>query len=114
MKARYIPPKLSEKECRAIYEKAAYDTAKSIIGGVLYILHLRKWHRDKIQKFYCDILSLLEMPPIFGKSLNDYEIREFLSKRYGIDFSKIKIQFNVVPEEKMKKIEQIRKEEGYE
>lgn len=111
MKAR-IPPIMTKKQSQIMYEKAAYDTAKSVIGAVLYVLHLRKWHGDRIQKFYADILSILEMPPILGKSLNDYDVRAFLAEKYDIDFSKIKIQFNVVPEEKMKKIAQIRREEG--
>ena len=112
MKARYIPPKLSEKEWRKIYHEASYDAVKSMIGAVLYILHLRGWHKDRIQKFYSDILSILDMPEILGKPLNDYDVRAFISEKYDIDFSKIKIHFEVISDEKVKKIAQIKREEG--
>lgn len=112
MKARTSIPKLSKRESHVLYEGAANDAARSIIGAVLYVMHLRKWHKDKIQKLYDDILSVLDMPPVFGEAIRDYQIRDFLRERYDIDFSRIKLQCELVSEEQSKKNALIRKEEN--
>lgn len=91
MRARYKPPKLTQKETEKIYGVVADDIARAIVGVVLYELHLRKWHKDRIVKFFNDIVSIINMPPAFGKYANDKEIREFIKAKYDIDFDKIKL-----------------------
>ena len=98
MKARYNIPRLRQKECNEIYGQAANDAAKSIISAVLYICHLRRWHKDRIIKLYEDILSIFDMPQILGRTMTDYEMIQFISGKYGIDFDRINIQFEIIPE----------------
>lgn len=102
MKSRYKPPKLSQKETEKIYGIVADDIARAVLGVVLYVLHLRKWHKDKIIKFFNDVVSIINMPPAFGKYANDKEIRAFIETKYGIDFSKVHLNIESESGQKQK------------
>ena len=98
MRSRYNIPKLSRKECSIVYGEAAKDAAKSVIGAVLMVCHLRKWHKERIIKLFDDILAVMDMPEICGKTMTDYDVQQFITKKYGIDFDRVHINFEVVPE----------------
>lgn len=104
MKARYTPPKLTKQESHAVYTEAANDAARSIMAAVMYMLHMRGWHKDRMQKFYNDTLSVINMPEIFGHKLDDLEVREMVEKKYGIDFSRLRLNVVVDSETKKSKI----------
>lgn len=95
MRSRYAPPKLSKKETQKIYETAADDVARSVIGSVLLVLHFRKWHKDRIEKFFRDVVSVIDMPPAFGRYATDKDVRNFIQKQYGIDFEKVHLKIEV-------------------
>lgn len=95
MCSRYTPPKLSQKETQKIYEIVADDVARSVIGSVLLVLHLRKWHKNRIEKFFRDVVSVIDMPPAFGKYATDKDVRKFIQKRYDIDFEKVHLKIEV-------------------
>lgn len=102
MKARYKTPRLTQKETDIIYKEIMDRGAASIIAAVLLVLDQRKWHKEKIIKFYEDILYILDFPQLLGKELHDYDVKKYLTKKYGIDFSKVNVKVRDVCDENRK------------
>ena len=92
MKSHYGPPRLSQKEAEAVYRFVADDVTCNAIAAVLTVLHMRKWHKDQISKLYDDVIGILDQPPILGKNLMSEDVKEFLTKKYGIDWSRVHIR----------------------
>lgn len=82
--------RLSKKEGDAISRQAANSAFPAIMAAVLFVLYKRGWHKDRLLKLYDDVCAFLAMPPVFGKHLDDRQIEDFLEKRIGINWDKIR------------------------
>lgn len=90
MKARWEIRRLSAAECDNLSRQAADTAFPAVVAAVLYVLYRRGWHKDKLLKLYDDVCAFLTFPVIFGKELSNEDVQEYLEKRIGIDWNKIR------------------------
>lgn len=95
MKARYKVPTLSQRETEAVYRYVGDDVARNAIAAVLTVLHLRKWSKAQINKLYDDVIAVLDRPPVLGKYLMSGDVKAFHTEKYGIDWERVHIKFEV-------------------
>lgn len=85
----YKNKRLSKAEAKAFTRQAVDDILPQTAAGVLYILDRRGWHRDRIMKLYSDLVALYRTPPIFGRSLDGDDVRDYITAKYGIDWTEL-------------------------
>lgn len=91
MKARVNVKRLSGAENRNLSRQMVDAAFPAVMAAVLYVLHLRRWHKDRIVKLYDDVCALLAVPiGLRGRYLDDRQTEEYLSRQYGIDWDKIR------------------------
>jgi hypothetical protein len=92
MRAHYgnAVKRLSKKEGAAVSRQAADSAFPAVMAAVLFVLYKRGWHKDRLLKLYDDVCAFLAMPAVFGKHLDDRQIEDYLEKKIGIDWSKIR------------------------
>lgn len=91
MKARVNVRRLSNAERRDLSRQMVDAAFPAVMAAVLYVLHLRRWHKDRIVKLYDDVCALLAVPiGLRGKCLDDRQVEEYLARVYGIDWDKIR------------------------
>lgn len=98
MKAHIAPRRLSDKEARNTTQRALECVAPAVVAAVLYTLYKRGWHKDAISKLYDDIVALFAMPAVFGKYLDDEQVKDLLTERCGIDWQRLVNVVKVVRE----------------
>lgn len=92
MKARYGKSikRLTAKECDAVSREAANSAFPAIMAAVIFVLYKRGWHKDRLLKLYDDVCAFLAMPSILGKHFDDKQVEDYLEKKIGINWNKIK------------------------
>lgn len=73
---------MSERE-RGIVSGVCSNTA-----ALCYILYKRGWHKENINKLIDDIIGLYDMPPIFGRYLDNSDVIFYLKEK-GIDVMRV-------------------------
>lgn len=111
MKARYELPRLKKSESEMLYVSAANDAARSVIAACLLAMHRQGKGAEEIRQMYEDILSVLDQPEVFGRKMEDIEVRAMIADDYGIDFERVRLTVSqVTPAEMARKEERLRKE----
>lgn len=100
MKARYGKSikRLTAKECNAVSREAANSAFPAVMAAVIFVLYKRGWHKDRLLKLYDDVCAFLAMGTIFGKCFDDEQVKSYLVKKIGIDWSKIKSCIQIAEE----------------
>lgn len=92
MRAHYgnAVKRLSKKEGAAVSRQAVDSAFPAVMAAVIFVLYKRGWHKDRLLKLYDDVCAFLAMPAVFGKHLDDRQIEDYLEKKIGIDWNKIR------------------------
>jgi hypothetical protein len=64
--------------------------------------------KDYIQKFFSDMVMIYTTSSVMGKPIDMVETMKMLEKEYGIDFSRIHVNFNESEKEFIKNCKKIR------
>lgn len=75
-----------------LYEAVMNDMMKQAITAMIAVCEKRRYKKQYIQRWYNDILMVLELPDILGKQLNSNEMMAEYAKKYDLDFDRIKVR----------------------
>lgn len=76
--------KLSSREWNAIYREIAAECVIKEVHVLFFIMLKRGWHKDRIRRYYDDILALYRMGEVFGKTVTDADVIAYVDKYGGI------------------------------
>lgn len=98
MKSRIDRNPLLSKEAQKelsdfrVFLKVKDGIAQQAVAAMLYAYHLQGFRKKRIQDMFERILSIINLPPTPEGSVDGTGLMEFISKEYGIDFDRIKLQ----------------------
>lgn len=75
-------------------EKGITSGMCTALAAVCYIKYKIGWHKEDINKLIDDVISLLDMPPIFGKSMDNSDVILYLQDK-GIDVMRVQEHIKV-------------------
>lgn len=74
------------------FEEANQDVSQQIIAACLYSQYLKGRKPEYIRKMFDDIIAVLSMPPVMGKTLEGTELMKTLEDKCGIDFNRVDVK----------------------
>ena len=89
MKAHMWVKRLSRSEASQVTRTALDNILPQTMAAMLYVVDQRHWHRERVKKLYDDVVAVYRMPPVMGRHPSGDEMRKYIEKKYGIDFSEI-------------------------
>ena len=97
MKSRIKNPMLSKEAQKElsdfrVFLKVKDGIAQQAVAAMLYAYHLQGFRKKRIQDMFERILSIINLPPTPEGSVDGTGLMEYISKEYGIDFDRIKLQ----------------------
>jgi hypothetical protein len=104
MKARTLKDFRKEQEVQnalfqyQLYEDVMNDMMKQAITAVIAVCEKRRYSKRYIQTLFKDIVMILEMPDILGKSLDCNELMKRYADEYGIDDDRINVKMETLDE----------------
>jgi hypothetical protein len=66
------------------------DVVRASATAMIAVLDRRELSKNYIQKFFDDLVFVLDYPEIYGKKLESLEMQEYFAEKYAIDFNRIK------------------------
>ena len=98
MKSRIDRNPLLSKEAQKelsdfrVFLKVKDGIAQQAVAAMLYAYHLQGYRKKRLQDMFERIMSIINLPPTPEGSMDGTSLMEFISKEYGIDFDRIKLQ----------------------
>lgn len=89
MKAYTGVKRLSRSEAIQVTRTALDNILPQTMAAMLYVVDQRHWHRDRVRKLYDDVVAVYRMPAVMGTHLSGDEMRAYIERKYGIDFSEL-------------------------
>ena len=106
MKVRINEKRVSNEQLRAIIrkecestvysqlEEVALHAVRSTVAEMIYATMDRRGLGEKyIRQRFEEIVALYETPPVLGREMTDGQIIDYISKKYGLDFDRLKPKF---------------------
>ena len=85
-------PLLSKEAQKELSDFRVFLKVKDGIAAMLYAYHLQGYRKKRLQDMFERIMSIINLPPTPEGSMDGTSLMEFISKEYGIDFDRIKLQ----------------------
>jgi hypothetical protein len=74
-----------------LYEAVMNDMMKQAITAMIAVCEKRRYKKSYIQRFFNDIVMVLEMPEIFGQQMCSNEMMAEYAEKYDLDFDRINV-----------------------
>lgn len=81
-----------------LYENVMNDMMKQAITAMIAVCEKRRYSKAYIQRWFKDVLMILEMPEIFGQQLSSNEMMAEYTKKYDLDFDRINVKMETLDE----------------
>lgn len=81
-----------------LYEAVMNDMMKQAITAMIAVCEKRRYKKPYIQRFFNDIVMILEMPEIFGQQMCSNEMMAEYAKKYDLDFDRINVKCETLEE----------------
>lgn len=79
-----------------LYEAVMNDMMKQTITAMIAVCEKRRYKKPYIQRFFNDIVMVLEMPEIFGQQMCSNEMMKEYAEKYDLDFDRINVKMETL------------------
>lgn len=79
-----------------LYEATMNDMMKQAITAMIAVYEKRRYKKPYIQRFFNDIIMVLEMPEIFGQQMCSNEMMKEYAEKYDLDFDRINVKMETL------------------
>lgn len=79
-----------------LYEAVMNDMMKQAITAMIAVCEKRRYTKRYIQRFFNDLIMVLEMPDIFGQQMCSNEMMAEYAEKYDLDFDRINVKMETL------------------
>lgn len=79
-----------------LYEAVMNDMMKQAVTAMIAVCEKRRYKKPYIQRFFNDIVMVLEMPEIFGHQMCSNEMMAEYAEKYDLDFDRINVKMETL------------------